>query len=145
MSPQNNSINSSYLLEPLKCFYCSIILRSKGRLKFGKEKKRGVKTDKIFHKVGHKVIIHQNNTFFKFVHLFQIIFISSWNWLSKISSSKQFQNKSNTSPVIYMFFPTIFWKNVCIHFDHVNMIINKLNTSGKKRENRKFQDQVIFL
>ena len=33
-------------------------------LKFGKEKKRGMKTDKIFHKVGCKVIIHQNNMFF---------------------------------------------------------------------------------
>ena len=62
-SPQNNSISSRYSLEPIKYFYYFIILRSKGRLKFGKGKKRGVKTDKFFRKVGYKVIIHQSNIF----------------------------------------------------------------------------------
>ena len=76
MSPQNKSTSSLYLLELLKCFYCSTILPSKDRLKFGKVKKRGVKTDKIFHKVGYKVIIHQNNMFFYFCSPLQNHFLS---------------------------------------------------------------------
>ena len=146
MSPQNKSTSSLYLLELLKCFYCSTILPSKDRLKFGKVKKRGVKTDKIFDKVGYKVIIHQNNKFFQFVHLFQITLS-----LLEIRDPKYpHLNNPKTNLILgqlYIYVVFHHFLKKCLHslwsrdYDYKQTQHFRLKT----HENRKFPDQVSFI